>query len=184
MALISLENMRFRSFHGLYEEERIIGTDYLLDIWIDTDIKNAGIEREHDMDKVVRTVNYATVYEICQLEMAQPQKLLETVIKNITIALKFHFDNMSELRIRLRKLNPPVGGQLDWAAVLDVMSFRKGCAKCNKEMICYKQGKNPDKTCWCENGAKENIHPRTLELLAQRFKGECLCPSCLKEAEG
>ena len=43
MARISLENVRFRANHGLYEEERILGNDFILDIFINTDIRNATV---------------------------------------------------------------------------------------------------------------------------------------------
>ena len=40
--------------------------------------------REHDTEKVVNTINYELVYDICRIEMGKPQLLLETVIKRIT----------------------------------------------------------------------------------------------------
>ena len=58
MGRISLENVRFRAYHGLYEEERLIGNDFILDVWIDADIKEATVVTEHDVDKVDKTVNY------------------------------------------------------------------------------------------------------------------------------
>ena len=184
MARISLENVRFRANHGLYEEERILGNDFMLDIWIDTDIKNATVVHENDMDKVDKTVNYELVYEICRIEMAKPQKLLETVVEEIIYRLKTHFKNMEMVQLKLRKLNPPLGGQVEFAAISNVKRFEKLCAKCTDPIICYKEDKFNDKTCWCEQGAKNNIHPRTLEIIDQKYKDGCLCPKCLKEFEG
>ncbi len=184
MARISLENVRFRANHGLYEEERILGNDFILDIWINTDIKNATVVTEHQVDKVDKTVNYEIVYEICRIEMSKPQKLLETVVEEIIYRLKIHFKNMQMVQVRLRKMNPPLGGQVEFAAINEIKQFEKLCAKCNDPMICYKEGKFNDKTCWCEQGAKENIHPRTLNIIDQKFKDGCLCPRCLKEYEG
>ena len=84
MARIALENMRFRAHHGMYEEERLIGTNFLLDVYIDAQIFAAAVVREHDTEKVVNTINYELVYDICRIEMGKPQLLLETVIKRIT----------------------------------------------------------------------------------------------------
>jgi 7,8-dihydroneopterin aldolase/epimerase/oxygenase len=185
MARISLENMRFRAYHGLYEEERLIGNDFILDIWVDADIQQATVVTEHNIEKVVNTVNYELVYEICRIEMSKPQKLLETVIEEIVYHLKRHFPNMMMVQIKLRKLNPPIGGQIEFAAITDVLQFQKECGKCGDGMICYKEGGFNDKTCWCEQeGVKDKIHPRTQELNIQQYKGICLCANCLKDSEG
>lgn len=185
MALISLENMRFRANHGLYEEERLIGNDFILDVWIDTNIFRAGTEVEHNIEKVTNTVNYEIVYEICRFQMEKPQKLLETVVQEIIFNLKRHFPNMLMIQIKLRKANPPLGGQIEYAAITEIKRFEKLCVKCQDPMICYKEGKFNDKTCWCEQAeAKDKIHPRTAEIIAQRYKDNCICPKCLKEFEG
>lgn len=185
MARISLENMRFRAFHGLYEEERVLGNDFILDVWVDTNIQLATVLIEHDVEKVSNTVNYELIYEICRIEMAKPQKLLETVVEEIIYRLKRHFSNMQMVQVRLRKMNPPIGGQVEFAAISEVKRFEKSCARCGKDMICYRDGSFNDKTCWCEQeGAKDKIHPRTNELIIQQFKDNCLCPKCLKEYEG
>lgn len=185
MARISLENVRFRAHHGLYEEERVIGNDFMLDVWIDTNIQMAAVITEHNVEKVVNTVNYELVYEICRIEMGKPQKLLETVIEEIIYRLKRHFPNMQMIQIKLRKMTPPIGGQVEFAAITEVKRFEKSCPKCGNDMICYKEGGFNDRTCWCEQeGAKDKIHPRTEELIFQEFKGNCLCARCLKGYEG
>ncbi len=185
MARISLENMRFRAHHGLYEEERLIGNDFILDVYIDTNIQLATVIMEHNVEKVTNTVNYELVYEICRIEMGKPQKLLETVVEEIGYRLKRHFPNMLLLQIKLSKLNPPIGGQVQSAVISEVKRFEKSCPKCNNDMICYKEGKFNDLTCWCmQEGAKDKIHPRTQELLEQQYKDNCLCANCLKAAEG
>ena len=51
MARIALENMRFRAHHGLHEEERVIGTDFILDVHIDAQTYAATVIKEHDTEK-------------------------------------------------------------------------------------------------------------------------------------
>ena len=185
MARISLENMRFHAHHGLYEEERLIGNNFILDVWIETNTQLATVIMEHDMEKVINTVNYELVYDICRIEMAKPQKLLETVIEEIIYRLKQHFPNMLTIQMKLRKLNPPLGGLIEFAAVSDMKNFEKLCPRCGKHMICYLDNHFNDHTCWCEQeGAKERIHPRTAQLMEQQYDGNCLCAKCLKELEG
>jgi 7,8-dihydroneopterin aldolase/epimerase/oxygenase len=185
MALISIEGMRFRAFHGLYPEERVLGSDFLLDVWIDTDISGAKTIVEHETDKLINTVNYQTIFDICEIEMRQPQKLLETVVENIIFRFKYQFPNMNEARLRVRKLNPPVGGQVEWASILDVKNFRGSCGRCGSPLTCYKAGSRRDGTCWCEqaDGPRSKIHPRTLEMLESQHKG-CMCGRCLSEFAG
>lgn len=190
MALISIEGMRFRAFHGLYPEEQILGNDFLLDVWIDTDISKASVVEDDHTVKMENSVNYETIYDICNIEMRQPHKLLETLVESIIFSFKYQFPRMNEARLRVRKLNPPVGGSVEWASVYDVKSFREGCGRCDSEMTCYKirkdkKGVQRDGTCWCEqaNGLRSRVHPRTLEMLEGQHKG-CLCEKCLTEFAG
>jgi 7,8-dihydroneopterin aldolase/epimerase/oxygenase len=190
MALISIEGMRFRAFHGLYPEERILGTDFLVDAFIETDISRATTVVEHDTEKLENSVNYQTIFDICEIEMRQPHKLVETVVENILFRFKYQFPKMSEARVRVRKLNPPVGGQVEWAAVNDAKSFRASCGRCGDNMLCYKVGGGRkgvirDGTCWCEQPSshRDSVHPRTLEMLEGQHKG-CMCAGCLSEFAG
>ena len=41
MAVVALEGMQFFAYHGLHEEERLLGTQFILDVWINTDIEDA-----------------------------------------------------------------------------------------------------------------------------------------------
>jgi 7,8-dihydroneopterin aldolase/epimerase/oxygenase len=179
MALIALQDMRFFAYHGLYEEERILGTHFILDIVIETDISDADTIKEHGMDKLVNTINYETVYDICKIYMRKEnsEKLLESVLYNIIFGLKKQFKAIQEVKIKIRKLNPPMGGQIGWASVETNDSFMNDCAKCGKPLLCYGDG-----NCWCSND-KNTIHPRTSEMLAAQFKG-CLCANCLREYMG
>ena len=122
--------------------------------------------------------------------MRQPHKLLETLVNSIIMSFKFQFLHMNEARLRVRKLNPPVGGQVEWAAVSEIKGFRESCGRCDSEMVCYKikkdtKGVQRDGTCWCEqaDGLRSRVHPRTLEMLEGQHKG-CLCEKCLTEFAG
>lgn len=179
MAHIALENMRFYAYHGLYEEERKIGNNFILDVTIDADTYAAGVVKEHDTEKVVNTVNYELVYDICRIEMGKPQLLLETVIEKIIYHLKRHIPNLNSVEIKIRKLNPPLGGIIGSASITDSASFERTCGKCKSPITCYK-----DDTCWCKKeGLRDRIHPRTFELWAQQYGG-CLCMRCIKGLEG
>ena len=179
MAVIALEGMHFRAFHGLYEEERIIGNDFILDVEIMTDISKASVVNEDGIEKLNNTINYETVYDICRIEMATPHKLLETLIESIIFSLKYQFKGINQVSIKVKKLNPPMGGRVDWSSVEDTRNFVRMCGRCNKPMICYDDG---GKTCWCGD-EQIKVHPRTMEMLKAQYKG-CLCKKCLEEYSG
>jgi 7,8-dihydroneopterin aldolase/epimerase/oxygenase len=179
MAVIALEGMRFFAHHGLYEEERILGNHFIMDIFIDTDISKTAVVVEHDTEKVEKTVNYETVYEICRLEMSKPQKLLEDVVKRTIAALQTQFQNIERINIKVKKLNPPLRGYVSSSSVEAGETFVKQCGRCGSPMICYTN--KPD-ACWCRE-IKQKIHPRTAEMLVSQYKG-CLCKKCLEEYAG
>ena len=181
MAVIALEGMHFRAFHGLYEEERIIGNDFILDIEIMTDISKAVVKYEHGIDKIENTINYETVYEICKIEMATPHKLLEQLLENIVLALKNQFQGMNQVSIKIKKLNPPMGGRVASSSIEEVYNFVRQCGRCQKPMICY-DPMSKINTCWCVDELLK-VHPRTIEMLKTQFKG-CLCRKCVEEFSG
>lgn len=177
MAVISLENMRFFAHHGLYEEEKILGNFFVVNISISTNTSGATTIEEHGVRKVVKTVNYETVYQIIRLEMNKPQYLLETVMSNIIDALKKQFSDIAALEISISKLNPPLGGQVGASRLSDAEDYTTRCGRCGKGLVCY-----GDKNCWC-NTDRTRLHPRTLEMLEGQYKG-CLCQKCLDEFSG
>lgn len=183
MAVVALEGMEFFAYHGLHEEERIIGTPFILDVWIQTDIIEAKVVEDNETEQVSGSINYALMYDICRIQMQKPQKLLEHLIKNITDELKKQFAEMQIVRIRIRKKNPPVGGRVEWAVVENSELFSRECARCKRPMICYGAATNNyNADCNCV-ALRAKIHPRTMEMLIIQHKG-CLCPKCLKEFAG
>ena len=67
MAKLSLEGMDFHAYHGVYEEENILGGKYTVDVYLEIDIVKAAVT-----DDVQATVNYEVVYAIVKTAMAKP----------------------------------------------------------------------------------------------------------------
>lgn len=118
MATIALEGMHFYAYHGFYEEEQIIGNRFLLDVYI-----NANTSGAASMDDLFRTVNYETVYFICQSEMKKTSQLIETVAQRILNRISQQFEQVQGVKVRLRKLNPPLAGRVE-SAYIEVSSGR------------------------------------------------------------
>jgi 7,8-dihydroneopterin aldolase/epimerase/oxygenase len=185
MALVVLEGMRFHAFHGVYPEEQILGTEYVVNVEVQT-----GIAMAAKTDSIEHaTVNYETVFQICMAEMAQPRKLIETVVAGIIRRMKRQFPQMMGIKVQVRKLNPPISpkmqaknnpenhqpiaGITSAAWVQDEGNFVANCPRCKKSFLCY-----TDDTCWCKE--LNNIHPATQETLKRQFGTTCLCANCLK----
>jgi len=109
---IILENMRFYAHHGVFEQERQIGSWYEVSLKIKLDFTRAL-----KTDDVKDTINYAKVYDIIAEEMRIPSNLLEYVVGRIINAIRQKFPEIEELEISLSKLHPPVNGELDKASV-------------------------------------------------------------------
>ncbi len=165
MSLIALEGMQFYAYHGVYEEEQIVGNNFVVDIYITTNYAKAV-----EGDNIFETINYETVYLICEAEMRKKVKLLETLTENIIFALKHQFSTIQEISIKITKKNPWPGGRVAAASIETEESYVAKCPRCGKPFICYK-----DENCWCHD---LRVHPKTRDSIQQEYKG-CLCKQCL-----
>lgn len=112
MTTIALEGIHVHAYHGFYEEEQIIGNDFVVNIYIDANTSKAAKE-----DDLFSTVNYEMVYHICLAEMKKTTKLIETVAHRIVERINEQFDKVGGVKVEIKKLNPPVGGKVDAASV-------------------------------------------------------------------
>ena len=101
MFTIHLHNLIFYSFHGVYDEERILGNTFEV---------NASLEFESDrpITSLEHTINYATVYEIIKQRMLLATPLLETVAQELSQQI-YDFDNrIKNISVSVEKKNPPI----------------------------------------------------------------------------
>ena len=104
--------MRFYAHHGCFEEERAIGTYFRVDLSFTTDTSRAEVS-----DNIDDTVNYLEVYRVVKMQMEKPSHLLEHVARRIGDAVKEHFPAVESVTVKVSKLNPPLGGQMDAVSV-------------------------------------------------------------------
>lgn len=116
MATIALEGMEFFARHGVFEEERITGNTFLVDLYFETDTSEAEAS-----DDIKDTADYGSIYEAVREEMETPSRLLEHLGRRILNKLQEDFPEVESWEIRIAKLNPPVGGQVE-AAVVELTS--------------------------------------------------------------
>ena len=104
---VGLENMEFYAYHGVFEEEQLIGGKYIVDISIYTDMQGAML-----YDDLEGTLDYEIVYLIVKKNMAKPAKLLEHLANNIIIDLREVLAEEDRIKLKIRKINPPLGAKI------------------------------------------------------------------------
>ncbi|MBO9151439.1 dihydroneopterin aldolase [Chitinophaga sp. GCM10012297] len=110
MLTIALESARFFAFHGLYQEEQVLGNHFILDVQVSIP------EPEHP-SMLSESVNYEELYNIACGVMKVPQPLLEQVVHDITAAIRERYPAVAHSKVTLRKQAPPFGGDLAYSVV-------------------------------------------------------------------
>ena len=120
MGKIIIEAMEFYAFHGHYQEEQIVGNRFLVDLEMETDLSTPS-----NSDKLDDAVNYQLAYQIIKNEMRRTKSnLLENIGKRILDALYSEMEGIEKTTIRIRKLNPPMGGPIKSVGI--TMSRKQG----------------------------------------------------------
>jgi len=118
MTIISLEGIHLHGHIGYYDEEQVIGNEFLIDIHLMVDTKKAAKE-----DDLFKTINYEMVYHICLAEMRKKDddkkypKLIESVAKRLLDRLNDQFEQLEGAKVKIKKLNPPLGGSVAAACI-------------------------------------------------------------------
>ncbi len=102
MLSIHLHNITFFAHHGIYEEEKILGNEFELNITIKHSPQRLPVRH------LVDTVDYIAVYELVKKRMAVPTALLETLATEIAQQILAEFVLAEEVFLSIRKLHPPV----------------------------------------------------------------------------
>lgn len=109
---IRLERLRFRAFHGVLPQERIVGGDFEVTLRIGYPWQQAM-----ESDAVGDTLDYAAVYRLVRAEMVQPSLLLEHVAGRIVKTLLRDFPLITSIDLCLTKVTPPMGADSEGAGV-------------------------------------------------------------------
>ncbi len=113
MGIIHIEDMEFYAFHGHYREEQIVGSKFLIDLEIETNLETAAIS-----DKLEDTADYSLACRIVKEEMGKKSKLLENIAKRILDSLYMNMKNIKRITVRIKKMNPPVGFRVGSVSVI------------------------------------------------------------------
>lgn len=104
MLSIHLHQLQIHAYHGLYEEEKVLGNDFVVDLTVGYQPASLPIK------EIEETINYVSLYELVQKHMQNATPLLETVVSNIALAILAQFSLAEEVNIAIRKSYPPIAG--------------------------------------------------------------------------
>lgn len=102
-----MTDIRIYAFHGCMEEEERIGSDYIVNLEVEADMKKASAT-----DALVDAVDYVNLNTIVKEEMSVRSKLLEHVGQRIIDRILKQFPEVLSVEVSVAKQNPPIGGDV------------------------------------------------------------------------
>ncbi|MDB5014414.1 MAG: dihydroneopterin aldolase [Daejeonella sp.] len=108
---VILKDIQFFASHGFYAEEQLLGGKFYVNIETESEVHGDG------GDDISNTVNYERLFEIASTEMQRTQKLLETVAHSMLDQIRHQFLGVKVIKVSIRKMHPPLGGQVDSAII-------------------------------------------------------------------
>ena len=112
MSIIRLKNIKIYAFHGCMEEEGMIGSDYLVNLSVKSNLDKAA-----KSDRLSDTIDYVLLQKIVKDEMAVRSKLLEHVGFRIIESIFNKVPLARSIKVTVSKLNPPIGGDVEEVSV-------------------------------------------------------------------
>ncbi len=112
MSKINIEKMQFYAYHGCFKEEQVVGTKFEISITVDVDTTTPS-----KTDALEDALNYQELYWVVKAEMEINSKLIEHVGQRIADKVMKTFPQVQALSLKLSKLNPPLGGQIEKVSI-------------------------------------------------------------------
>lgn len=118
-ATVKVENLKIYAFHGCMAEEKIIGSDYVVNICAVCSVGKKAFE-----DEIGGTVDYVDLARIAKREMSIRSKLLEAVVNRIISSCFNEISVLEQISVTVSKLSPPI--KADVASVSVSMDKKRG----------------------------------------------------------
>jgi dihydroneopterin aldolase len=112
MDKLVIKGLRFHGLHGLFEQEKIIGNIFEVDLEFSLSLQKAG-----ETDKIEDTIDYAKARSIVDdIMKSHSLNLIETLSLRIGEKLFEEFE-LKALEVKVRKMNPPMEGETEYSEV-------------------------------------------------------------------
>lgn len=99
---ISLVNLRFWAYHGVFPEEKVLGNWFILSLVV-------GLKKNKEIEELHHTIDYGTLYEIVKQEMLIPTELLEVLAQKIKKRILDQYQEINHFCLEIQKQKPAVG---------------------------------------------------------------------------
>lgn len=104
MLTISLKNIEFFAYHGVYESEKLLGNRFILNMHVHF------LPTVTPIARLEETLNYEVLFKRVSDRMAQPTPLLETIVMELAEEVLASFLQINAVFVSLEKCNPPIAG--------------------------------------------------------------------------
>ena len=110
--IIEIEGMEFFAYHGCFEAEQVVGNKFIVYACL-----YYACDCPAESDNIGDALSYQTAYEIIAREMMVRSHLLEHVGLRMLNALYDSFPQLTYAKVKISKMNPPLGGQIKGTSV-------------------------------------------------------------------
>jgi len=112
MGCVRLKNMVFYGYHGVAEQEKVLGGKFEVDVELEFNM-DAAIRSDHLQD----TINYEKIYQMVQDVVTHSKFYLLEALAGKIIAVIFANERIEAITVRIRKPGAPIRGVLDTVEV-------------------------------------------------------------------
>ena len=108
---IHLVDILLHGYHGLFEEEKLVGNTFKINVTVVYTPSTFPITNLPD------TIDYGAVFQILKGHMQLATPLLETLAANFCLSVFEKFSTAQEISIHIQKMMPPIAGMVGSVAV-------------------------------------------------------------------
>ena len=113
MDKIYIKDLELFAYHGVMQEEKVLGQKFVLDIELDIDLRQAG-----KTDDLTKTVHYGELAHEIELEFTkQSYDLIEKATEQICEYVLINYPLVKEIKIKLKKPWAPTKKHVEYVAV-------------------------------------------------------------------
>lgn len=102
MLSIHLKDLVFSAHHGVYEEERILGNKFVVNVHVHY------LPVEEVITQLQEAINYETLFAMVNHRMKQTTPLLETIAMELCNSIIQSFHLVQGVFVSIEKTNPPI----------------------------------------------------------------------------
>lgn len=114
--IIRLNKLQFHGYHGVHDEERVLGNTYEVNV-------EMGLDSSKKITELNETVNYEKAFYIVKDRMNIPTPLLETLARDIAESIYAENNYLKFVSVSIEKKFPPLATMQGSAGVIYKKEF-------------------------------------------------------------